>query len=161
MPDAKAQQAFYTFMEEYTDFLERMRKDEQERLSALESRNLQRIESTIAVSQANAKQLENYELKRNSVQQNAGLGGLSFKDVVKAVPADAQRGYSVLFDRFARHVSDIRFLNNKCMSVAKDGMLEIDPSAVLPAQTGGHTNPYQTIRKNEVEKNNSILETKV
>ncbi len=161
MQDPGQMDAFVAFMAEYTDFLGRMRLDENGKLAALSSRELPRIESSIATSQANAKQLENYETKRMTLQADAGLQGLSFRQVIESAPPDAQRGLWFLFDRFERTVADIRFLNDKSMAMARDNMIDIDPEAVLPgAGAAGGSNPYEKLRR-ERAGHSAILETKV
>lgn len=160
MPVSTAQQDFLTFVEEYTQFLEHMTVDESEKLSALGSRDLERIERSIAVSQANAKRLENYELKRIDQQARAGYGGLTFPQLVeKADPAEQGR-LRQLFGRFERSVKEIRFRNDKSMAVAKDNMMSVDPEAVLPGAGAKAQNPYARFKEEEAAANN-ILEKKV
>lgn len=160
MPVPQAQQEFKDFMEEYTDFLEDMATDEIEKLDALNSWNLERIERSIAASQANAKKLENYEAKRISLQEDIGFAGMTFKDIIsQSDPADQGR-LRQLFERFERGVADIRFHNDKSMAVARDHMLQVDPEAVLPAGKGAVSNPYAQIR-DQKNKQSSILETKI
>lgn len=161
MQDPGRMDEFMDFMVEYTDFLGRMRLDENSKLAALTSRELPKIESSIAASQANAKQLENYEARRMALQNEAGLAGLSFRQVIERAPDAAQSGLWALFDRFEHTVSEIRFLNDKSMSVARDNMIDIDPEAVLPGAAGAKTeNPYEKLRKGQSGQG-SILETKV
>lgn len=161
MPLSTAQQDFLAFVEEYTQFLERMTLDEGEKLSALGSRDLERIERSIAVSQANAKQLENYELKRIDQQAKAGYGGLTFPQLVEQAEPALQGKMRQLFGRFERSVKEIRFRNDKSMAVAKDNMMSVDPEAVLPgAGAGKAQNPYARFKEEEAAANN-ILEKKV
>ncbi|MDL2252741.1 hypothetical protein LJC49_01530 [Ruminococcaceae bacterium OttesenSCG-928-I18] len=160
-----AQKEYYSFIEEYTGFLESMLADEKGKLLALQSRDLSKIEHSIAVSQANAKQLENYEVKRVSMQAKAGYGSLSFRQIIESFPKEIQSPFWQLYDRFERSVGEIRFHNDKSMAVARDNMLALDPSAVLPGAGAGSgegqsTNPYKKFRE-EQDGQSSILETKI
>ena len=159
-----AQKEYYAFVREYTGFLERMLADEKAKLLALQSKDLPKIEHSIAASQANAKQLENYEIKRVAMQAKSGYEGLSFRQIIETYPKDDQSDFWQLYNRFERHVGDIRFHNDKSMAVARDNMLAIDPSAALPGASGQEgpksSNPYKKIR-DEQDMQNSILETKI
>ena len=164
MPLSTEQKTYYSFIEEYTYFLEHMLSDEHDKLSALQSRELPKIEHSIAVSQANAKQLANYELKRASLQAKAGFEGFSFRKIIAASPDDMQNQLWDLFTRFEHSVSDIRFHNDKSMAVARDNMLALDPTAVLPGagnkKTAQSQNPYRQMQGRQEDQSN-ILETKI
>ncbi len=165
MPMSLPQKEYFAFIEEYTGFLERMLADEKSKLLALQSKSLAKIEQSIAVSQANAKQLENYEIKRMALQQKCGFGGLTFRKIIEGYPKDAQSPFWQMYDRFERSVGGIRFHNDKSMAVARDNMMDIDPSAVLPgaANAGGSgqaTNPYAKLKRQQ-DAQSSILETKI
>ncbi len=161
MPMSPVQQEYYSFLEEYTAFLGRMLEDEKGKLQALLSKDLPRIEHSITNSQANAKQLENYEIKRSALQAKAGYAGQSFRQIIAAYPSEMQSAFWQLYDRFERCVGGIRFHNDKSMAVARDNMVSIDPSAVLPHTASGvPTNPYSKIRQAQDAQAN-ILETKI
>lgn len=156
----QAQQEFKNFMEDYTGFLAEMARNEREKLEALNSWNLERIEHSIAASQANAKKLENYEAKRISLQEEIGCADLTFKDIInQSEPADQGR-LRQLFERFEKSIKEIRFNNDKSMAVARDHMLQVNPDAALPPEKGSANNPYAKIR-DQKSKASSILETKI
>lgn len=161
MPGMQAYEEFLGFIEEYTDFLQQMVKDENEKLSALQSRELSRIEHSITTAQANAKKLENYEAKRVKLQQRLGYEGMSFREIIEQAPEDQQAWLGLMFDRFERNVNEIRFRNDKSMAVARDSMMDIDPEAALPvAAMPQKANPYRKIR-DDAKEQSSLLETKV
>lgn len=152
---------FVAFMVDYTAFLGRMRADENDKLKALSSRELPRIEHSISVSQANAKQLQNFETRRVAMQAAAGYDGLSFRELIEKTPGNEQDRLWQLFSRFENNVAEIRFFNDKAMAVARDNMIEINPSAVLGAQPGAKaTNPYERIKAQQMGQG-GVLETKV
>ncbi|MDL2295072.1 hypothetical protein LJC60_10755 [Ruminococcaceae bacterium OttesenSCG-928-D13] len=158
MPSAKAHDEFVSFMVDYTAFLARMRADENDKLAALSSRELSRIEHSISVSQANAKQLGNFEARRQALQAAAGYEGLTFRQLIELAPDEDQDRLWQLFTRFEGSVAEIRFFNDKSMAVARDNMIEIDPASVLPSGKGN--NPYERIREKQ-NGQGGILETKV
>lgn len=165
MPISRCYQEFVDFIAEYTAFLGQMCLDEKEKLSALASKELAKIEHSISVSQANAKRLENFEAKRQVMQRDAGLEGQTFRQVIDGAPQEAREDLLRMFTQFERNVSEIRFYNDKSMGVAKDSMIEINPDMVLhsPAaqRTGGPTNPYEKIQEERRQERTSMLETKV
>ncbi|MDL2327149.1 hypothetical protein LJC64_00605 [Ruminococcaceae bacterium OttesenSCG-928-A11] len=158
MPTSQAHDEFVSFMVDYTAFLARMRTDENDKLAALSSRDLSRIERSISVSQANAMQLDNFEARRQALQAAAGYEGLSFRELIAKAPGEDQDRLWQLFTRFEGNVAEIRFFNDKSMAVARDNMIEIDPESVLPSGKGN--NPYERIREKQGGQG-SILETKV
>lgn len=158
MPTALAHEEFVAFMVEYTGFLAQMCADEKEKMAALAGRVLSDIEHSIAKSQANAKQLANYEQKRIALQNAAGYGGMTFRQLIAAAPGMGQSGLWQVFSTFERRVADIRFYNDKAMAIARDNMVELDPELVLNERVN-HNNPYEKMK--EKQAGSSLLETKV
>ena len=158
MSTAPDQKEFISFMAEYTGFLAQMCADEKEKMAALGGRVLSDIEHSIAKSQANAKQLAIFEGKRVALQKAAGYDGMSFRQLIEAAP-QAQRGDLVRqLAAFEQLVLDIRFYNDKSMAIARDNMVEIDPSAILAGQAS-NSNPYEKQRGRQ--ENGGLLETKI
>lgn len=161
MPSPRDQEQFVTFMVSYTDFLEKMCQNENDKLQALSSRQLPRIEHSITVSQANAKQLENMESKRMALQAAAGYEGMSFRQLIDSAAPNEQDKLWKLFTRFESNVAEIRFLNDKSMAVARDNMLEIDPQAVVATQQAKRgDNPYERLREAQSGEG-ALMEKKV
>ncbi len=155
-----AREEYFSFMVEYVAFLGEMRQAESEKLKALTAKKQRLIEQSISKSQANAKQLENFESKRLELQTAAGYEGLSFRQLIEKTPEEEQSGFWSLFTRFEGTIADIRFFNNKSMAVARDNILEINPSAIIPgSQAGNPENPYERFRKEQSEQS-QMLETK-
>lgn len=156
MATAQSREEFVSFMVDYTAFLGRMRSDETEKLSALNSRDIQRIEHSLSVCQANAKQLENYEARRGALQAAAGYGELTFRELIGKAPAEDQDHLWSLFSRFEHNVAEIRFLNDRSMSVARDNMVAVNPES---APQGPPKNPYEKIKEDQNRKS-MMLEQK-
>ncbi len=164
MAISSTQQEYFAFMAEYATFLEHMLDDERNKLLALQSKELPRIEQSIVTSQANAKQLENLETKRLHLQMKAGYNELSFLQILETQDKEELRVLRPLYDSFERNVREIRFFNTKSMAVAKDNMQHLKPGAVLPGVAGGEAStgnePYSRLTQNP-ESSGGLLQTKV
>ena len=156
MASAQARPAFAGFMADYTAFLAKMRNDEREKLSAVSGRDIEHIERCLAASQANAKQLENFEQKRFNMQAAAGYAGLSFRELIDAAPEPEQSGLWQLLNKFEHNVAEIRYFNDKSMAMARDNMIALDPSRV---PQGKADNPYEKMREAQ-QRRSMMLERK-
>jgi len=108
----------YDFFGEYAAFMEDMESVQKEKLDSLLSRDLLRMERSIKSQQAYAMRLENIENRRIRVQEEAGLGGLTFSELISRAPEEKRRELSLLFDRVKRSVSNIKYLNDKASELA-------------------------------------------
>ncbi len=164
MAISSLQQEYFTFIKEYSLFLEKMLKDEKTKFSALQSKELPKIEQSIVVSQANAKKLENYETKRLDMQDKIGYAGLTFQQILEKQNKEELRILRPLYDLFEKNVQEIRFFNNKSMAVARDNMQALNPSAVLPGNTAEEppkgTDSYTRFSQNQSDSI-GLLQTKV
>ncbi len=161
MPSTQVHEEFVQFMQEYTAFLVRMCADEKGKMQALQSKELPKIERSIAASQANAKQLQNLEERRIELQKTAGYEGLTFRQLVERVTPERQGELWGIFSEFEKNVADIKFYNDKSMSIARDNMIDISPEAALSGSAVGTKpkNPYEKIREENTQQS-SILQTK-
>jgi len=110
---------FYMFLQEYADFLEEMIEAEKEKLAALVSNELVRIEHSITVQQATAMQFENMEKKRLKLQRNAGFENMTFSEIIEAAREEDQQMLSLVFRRIQQALDQIKYLNSKSMDVVK------------------------------------------
>lgn len=157
----KYQQELFSFLEEYADFLAYMVHDEEEKLAALLSNSLPRIEKAIATAQANAKQMENYELRRIRLQEQAGYGGASFAEIVEYAPEEEQQSLAALLQRIQNTVETIKYHNTKSMNVARTNMMERNPGAELPGTPKSAAgSAYRKAGGHSMEQH-SMLETKI
>ncbi|MEG0339234.1 MAG: hypothetical protein RR573_04895 [Oscillospiraceae bacterium] len=151
------------FLEQYSTFLQSMLDNEKEKLAALLSNSLPRIEHCILTAQADTKQLENLEKKRMTLQQNIGCGGYTLEQLVNEVPDNTRARMSDLCAQVRNTVDEIRFHNDKSMDIARTNVKQINPDALeaQPKRDAAH-NPY-TKAKNAKQADDtvSILETKI
>lgn len=157
----KYQQELFSFLEEYADFLAHMVKDEEEKLAALLSNSLPRIESAISTAQANAKQMENFELSRMRLQEQAGYGGMSFSEIIESAPEEESQGLEALLRRIQGYVDDIKFHNTKSMRVARTNMLEMNPNAEVPGMTSASAGSAYLKAREKTTGTKTMLETKI
>lgn len=151
------------FYEEYAAFLAQILRDEKEKLQALLSNSLPRIEHAISEAQANTKQMENMELRREVLQEAAGFGGRTFREIIESVPEDEKAAFQALFERIQNDVEQIKFHNEKSMSVARANVKAVNPEALMPhEQKNAAQNPYvRASRQTQPDQSASILETKI
>lgn len=152
------------FYEEYAAFLAQVLRDEEEKLQALLSNSLPRIEHAISAAQANAKQMENLELRREMLQERAGCGGKTFREILELVPQEEQAAFQSLFERIQKAVELIKFHNEKSMSVARANVKAVNPEALMPGEqkNAAMENPYMRARRQaQPEHSTSLLETKI
>lgn len=158
MDKTAAQQELLDFLEEYRSFFQQMEQSERDKLEALVSNELPRIEHAISIAQANTKRLENLEQRRAQLQERAGLADLTFSQLTEQLP-EHRRTLTELFGRIQACVEEIKFYNTKSMEVAKTNLMRINPDA-LRMQDTGHSQPYG-YAKEQLTKRISMLETKI
>ena len=73
---------FSAFMEGYVAFLEEMAQGEGEKYAALLSYEAKRVDRVVSRQQAMNMRLSQLEEQREREQEEAGLGGLSFQEIL-------------------------------------------------------------------------------
>lgn len=134
------------FFDEYAEALTLMEADEKEKLSALISNSLPRIERAINMAQANTKQMENYEKKRIALQTSIGCGGKTLSELVAVVPVGRRVVLSALLDRIKLAVREINYCNQKSMIVARSNIIQVNPdvlTAIEKPEHEGAARPYE------------------
>lgn len=124
--------AYRDFLEAYASFLEEMAAQTQERYGALVSFNGERMTKAMSGLQSHIMQLKNMEAKRLELAEKAGCGGLTFSELVERRPAEEREGLRVLFRRIEMAVSNVKYLNEKSLEFAKEGLasIQIDGGAI-------------------------------
>ncbi len=160
--EAQADELF-AFFEKYASALHTMARDEREKLGALLSNSLPRIEHAISTAQANAKLIENLESKRIALQESLGFGQMAFSQLLDEVPETHKLSLSSLFRQVQASVDEIKFTNDKSMAVAHTNITRLNPEALVPkpgVEGVSATSPYGAARGNQVEPIPSIFKTK-
>lgn len=129
---------FYDFMTEYTVFLEETAEKEKEKLSALLSDDLKRIEHCLNEHQFTIKKTERFEQQREELQNKLGIGGLTFKEIInRCADADEKDLLGKLYTRFITAVDNVKHANKTSLQVAQMNLKifeEIMPSGVTDAK---------------------------
>ncbi|MFV0498304.1 MAG: hypothetical protein ACK5L0_09105 [Candidatus Fimivivens sp.] len=128
--DAQAAELF-AFFEKYTSTLNTMAHDEKEKLNALLSNSLSRIERAISTAQANTKLMENLETKRIALQENLGCGHLTFSQLIEEIPKTHKPSLASLFRQIQSLVDSIKFTNDKSMAVAHTNITRLNPESLI------------------------------
>ena len=95
---------FSAFMEGYVAFLEEMAQGEGEKYAALLSYEAKRVDRVVSRQQAMNMRLSQLEEQREREQEEAGLGGLSFQEILARLDKTEQGRLPELFPRFSRAV---------------------------------------------------------
>lgn len=149
------------FIEQYAAFLNSMANNEKEKLAALVSNNLERIERAILTAQADAKQLENLEKKRMALLSENGCGGFTLAQLCEATPIALRARMSELCQSVREGIDEIKFNNTKSMGVARSNIIQVNPDAVLTTVKGETAhNPYARAQSKEHESDSAQMLTK-
>lgn len=157
--------ALFAFFEKYASALHTMAQDEKEKLNALLSNSLPRIEHAISTAQANTKLIENLEIKRLAMQDRLGCGQLTFSQLLDEIPDSNKPQLSAMFKQIQAAVNQIKFTNDKSMAVANTNMTQLNPGASIP-KPGADSEPttanrYNTLHHYQSADSPSILKVKV
>lgn len=162
--EAQAAELF-VFFEKYASALHSMARDEKEKLGALLSNSLPRIEHAISTAQANAKLIENFENRRIALQESLGCAQMPFPQLIEEIPDTHRLSLSSLFRQIQASVDEIKFTNEKSMEVAHTNITRLNPEALVAAKPGGDSvaaaTPYSAARGYQNADAPSIFKTKV
>ena len=113
------------FLYQYYEFLQKFAKNESEKLSAISCWKLSNIEKSISDQQANEKKLENLERTREQLQQNAGLEGMTFREIIKVSDQKYQPQLTELFSKIEAIILDIKYYNTRSMTITEENLKNI------------------------------------
>lgn len=159
MNNSERYEEMLCFFEEYAEFFAHMAASEVEKLQALISNELPRIEHAISVAQANAMQMESMEQRRQKMQERANVGGMTFSQIIEQAPNEQRGRLQALFARIQESVDGIKQCNGKSMDIANANMRKMNLETVLPKADGTPANAYMRVK--EDTGRGPILETKV
>ena len=129
---------FYDFMTEYTDFLEETAEKEKDKLSALLSDDLRRIEHCLNEHQSTVKKTELFEKEREKLQKNLGIGGLTLKEIIARCSDPEEKDLlNKLYIRFKAAIDNVKHANKTSLQVAQTNLKILEeamPSAVTDAK---------------------------
>ncbi len=149
---------FYDFMSEYTDFLEETAEKEKDKLSALLSDDLKRIEHCLSEHQSTIKKTELYEKEREKLQKRTGLGGLTLKEIIeRCSDPEEKEMLEKLAVRFKAAIDNVKHANKTSLQVAQMNLQILESAS--PAVTDAKC--YNAKGIPSIRKNMGILNTKI
>ena len=153
---------FLDFLIEYLVFFNKMVEVEHQKLDALLSNELPRIEHIISLAQATSKELENMENNRMILQEKAGFGGMTFSEILENLEDEEKEEFSNIFQKLQTCISEVKHYNIKSIDIAKTNIMRINPSNPFSALKNQTTAPNgYTKEQATAQKKGSILQTKV
>lgn len=148
---------FYDFMLEYTEFFEETAVKEREKMSALLSQDLNRIEKCLNEHQSTIKKTEYYESEREKLQARLGLGGMSFRQIIAAAEGEEREKLRLLYSRFKIAVDNVSHANKTSLQIAETNMKIIEK--LSPTVTDAKC--YDNTGVPSKRKNMGLLNTKI
>ena len=150
---------FYDFMIEYTEFLEDTAEKEKEKLSALLSDDLKRIEHCLNEHQSTIKKTELFEKDREKLQKKLGIGGLTLKEIIeRCSDPEEKEMLQKLSVRFKTAIDNVKHANKTALQVAQMNLQIIEnvmPQGVTDAKV------YNSKGIPSIRKDMGILNTKI
>jgi len=122
------------FFEKYTSFLEDMEQVQKEKLEAVLSGDLDRMERSIKTQQAYAMRLDNIESRRIKLQKEAGLSDYTFSQIVDAADPTLRNDLRTLLGRATNAISNIQYFNSKALEVSRENLRTLGAEGDLEAK---------------------------
>lgn len=150
---------YYDFMDKYEQFYKEVKETEEEKLSAMLSNDLSRIENSLSAYEKFIKQAQKYEEKRLALCESIGLDGHSFKNIIACFEGDEKRELIMQKKRLEILIETVSYLNKKSMEIAT---IQLKFSEELAKRSPEATNCYNS--KGETEpalKGSNLLNKQV
>ena len=150
---------FYDFMTEYTDFLEETAEKEKDKLSALLSDDLKRIEHCLSEHQSTIKRTELFEKDREKLQKKLGIQGLTLREIIDICDdPDEKDLLRKLSARFKTAIDNVKHANKTSLQIAQMNLQIIED--VMPKNVND-PKVYNAKGIPSIRKNIGILDTKI
>lgn len=128
---------YRVFMESYVQFLEELAGGEGEKYAAMLSYDPKRIDRAVSSQQAMNMRLAQMEEQRELEQKQAGLEGLTFRQILSSLPEQEREPFHNLFRRFEQAINDIKYYNKKSIAFAQEGLHLLGADQDIPSVTYG------------------------
>ena len=110
------------FLKKYILFFQEVEQKQEEKLEALATGKIGRIEEMIVMQQALSKQMENMEQARLALFRETGYETKTFREVIEAAVGTDKKELTDLNGQLEASIGNIRFLNEKCMKLAESAL---------------------------------------
>lgn len=109
---------YYGFMADYTDFYRDVQRAEYEKLEALLSNNLERMDEAMKNYQSCIKKAQQLEHERIEMCMRMGFEDMAFSTICKKFPDDEKYKLIEQKNDLERLVKSIKYLNRKSIDLA-------------------------------------------
>lgn len=106
------------FMKRYLSFFEVVKDNERNKMEALLSNDLKKIESAMSQHQSDVKKIEILEKQRRELSIELGFGERDFKQVCELFEGEEKKVLSDLRASLQNTVKNIKYLNKKSIEIA-------------------------------------------
>ena len=117
---------FYNFMSQYTEFYFEVSANEEERMNALSSDNLTKINKILSEYQMFIKMAEQYEKKRQQLFEELGLDGKTFREIIDMETGESRDQLEDLFYDFQEAVTSARDFNRHSLEITRENIHNSD-----------------------------------
>lgn len=107
-----------TFMDEYILLFDEVKQHEKNKMQALLSNDLKKIESAMQIYQTDIKKIEIAEKQRRELSQELGFGEMDFGEIAKSFDGDNRYRLLKMRSELQCTVRNIQYLNKKSMEIA-------------------------------------------
>ncbi len=111
--------SYYDFMEKYELFYKTVLDAEEEKLNALLSNNLSRIEASLSAYQSYIKQTQQFEEKRIELCRFLGFKSMAFSDIISDFSNQEKQKLILQKNRLEAIVKLISYLNRKSLEISE------------------------------------------
>ena len=116
----------------YASYYEGLAEDEKEKMDVLLSGDLKRLEQSIAQQQVVEKKMARLEELRESLQQAAGFGGMTGKEIIAGLEGEQQEELQAAYQRLVDAASNVQFYNRKSMEICRQNLKLIGSEIIDP-----------------------------
>lgn len=109
---------YFGFMNSYLSFFENVKEKEREKMQALLSNDLKRIESSMQEHQTNIKKIELLEKQRRELSDRLGFGEKDFREITELFEGEERNSLASIRIKLQNTVKSIRYLNKKSEEIA-------------------------------------------
>ncbi|MBE6836708.1 MAG: flagellar protein FlgN [Ruminococcus sp.] len=109
---------YYDFMKGYLSFFEGVKDNERNKMHALLSNDLKKIESAMQQHQSDVKKIELMEKQRRELSERLGFGQMDFSAIIDLFEGDERNKLWGVKNNLQITVKNIQYLNRKSMEIA-------------------------------------------
>ena len=109
---------YYDFMKGYLSFFEGVKDNERNKMHALLSNDLKKIESAMQQHQSDVKKIELIEKQRRELSERLGFGQMDFSAIIDLFEGDERNKLWGVKNNLQITVKNIQYLNRKSMEIA-------------------------------------------